>query len=73
MNDFLSEIISAYRENYSSCHVLIRIIKNWKKSIDKNLVTGAVLMDLYQTFDSIPLELLVAKLHACGISSITIT
>ena len=30
-NSFLSEYKAAYRENYSTNHVLIRVIENWKK------------------------------------------
>ena len=29
---FLSKFISAYRKSYSSDHVLIRLIENWKKN-----------------------------------------
>ena len=29
-NTFLSEYIAAYRENYSTNYVLIRLIENWK-------------------------------------------
>ena len=68
LNVFLSQFICAYRENYSSCHVLVRLIENWKESLDKNFVTGAVLMDLSKAFDCIPHDLLIAKLHAYGFS-----
>ena len=34
INSFLSEFISAYRKTYSTNHVLIRLIENWKKSLD---------------------------------------
>ena len=36
VNSFLSEFISAYQKTYSTNHVLIRLIKNWKKSLDQN-------------------------------------
>ena len=68
MNGFLSQFISAYRDNYSSCHILIGLIEDWKESLDKRFVTSALLMDLPKTFDCIPHDLLVAKLHAYGIS-----
>ena len=32
INTFLSKFIAAYRENYSSSHVLIRLIENWKET-----------------------------------------
>ena len=68
MNGVLSQSISAYRENYSSCHVLIRLIENWKESLHKGFVTGALLMDLSKAFDCISHDLLFTKLHAYGIS-----
>ena len=68
VNSFLSEFISAYRKTYSTNHVLIRLIENWKKSLDQNKFVGAVLMDLSKAFDCIPHDLLIAKMHAYGFS-----
>ena len=66
INTFLSKFIAAYRENYSSSHVLIRLIENWKQALDENFVVGTVLMDLSKAFDCIPHDLLIAKLYAYG-------
>ena len=52
---------------------MIRLIENWKSALDKNLFTGAVLMDLSKAFDCIPHDLLIAKLHAYGLSFDTVT
>ena len=70
---FPSEYIAAYREHYSSNHVLIRLIENWKKALDEKFFVGAVLMDLSKAFDCIPHDLLIAKLHAYGFSEKTVT
>ena len=56
--------MSAYRKGYSPSHVLIRLIQNWRKALDSNLFTGAVLMHLSKAFDCIPHNLPIAKL-AC--------
>ena len=72
-NEFLSDFISAYRKGCSTNHVLIRLNGNWKTSLDKNLFTGAVLMDLSKAFDCIPHDLLIGKLHAYGRSFSTVT
>ena len=65
--------MAAYRGNYSSNHVLTKLIENWKKALDEKFLVGAVLMDLSNTFDCIPHNLLIAKLHACGFSQKTVT
>ena len=71
VNCFLSKFISAYRKSYSSSHVLIRLIESW--SLDEKKFVGAVLMDLSKAFDSIPHDLLIAKMYAYGFSIDAVT
>ena len=73
LNTFLSKFISAYRKSFSTNHVLIRLTENWKKSLDKKKCVGAVLMDLSKAFDSIPHDLLIAKMYAYGFSMNAVT
>ena len=63
---FLSVYLTAYRKNFSSQHMLLRLIESWKKQLDSSMVVGAVLMDLSKAFDCIPHDLLVAKFYAYG-------
>ena len=65
--------IAAYRKTYSSIHVLIRLIENWKKHLDNKKIVGTVLMDLSKAFDCIPHDLLIAKLHAYGFNKKALT
>ena len=51
---------------YSSQHIIIRLIEEWKTLLDKNKIVGAVLLDLSNAFDCIPHDLLIAKLDACA-------
>ena len=62
----LSTFLSAYRKSYSTQHVLIRLIEEWKQKLDRNYVVGAILMDLSKAFDSIPHDLIIAKLYLYG-------
>ena len=43
-------------------------IESWKESLDQKNFVAAVLMDLPEAFDSIPHDLLIARIHACGFS-----
>ena len=66
VNEILSKFISAYRKRYSSNHVLLRLIEEWRKHLDDKKFVGAVLMDLSKAFDCIPHDLLIAKMSAYG-------
>ena len=72
IESFLSIFISAYRKQYSSNHVLMRLIENWKLQMDNKKFVGAVLMDLSKAFDCIPHDLLIAKMHAYGFDNDTL-
>ena len=73
INSYLSEYMAAYRENYGTTHVLIRLIGNWKNILDEKFLVGTVLMDLSKAFDCIPHDLLITKLHASGFSQKVVT
>ena len=64
MNTLLSKFISAYSKSYSTNHVLIHLTENWKKSLDKKKIVGAVLMELSKAFDSIPCDLIITKMYS---------
>ena len=42
VDTFLSKNFSAYRKSYSSNHVLIRLIENWKISLDQKICRSGV-------------------------------
>ena len=54
-NEFLQIFVGAYRKQYSSQHILIRLTEEWKTQLDKNKIVGAVLLDLPKAFDCIPM------------------
>ena len=64
----LSNLLSGFREGYSTQHALLRLVETCKKCLDSDGVIGMVLTDLSKAYDCLPYDLLVAKLHACGFS-----
>ena len=68
MNQHISNLVSAYRKNHNSQHVLIRLLEEWRKCLDNNYVVSGVLMDLSKAFDCVPQDILIAKLEAYGIN-----
>ena len=70
----LSNFVSSCRKSYSSNRVFLRLIENWQKSPDNTDFVGTVLTVLIQkSFDCIPHDLLVAKIHAYGLSQYAVT
>ena len=67
-DNIFSKFQSGFRKGFSAEHCLLLMIDKWKKAVDNNKVFGAILTDLSKTFDCICHDLLVPKLHACGLS-----
>ena len=67
MNVHLSPFISAYRKNYNTQHVLLRLLEEWREHLENNKRVGGILMDLSKTFNCISHDLLLAELAANGI------
>ena len=64
VSDILSDFISAYRKNYSSETTLLRLIEDWRASLDINEIVAVILLDLSKAFYYVPHGLLLAKLKA---------
>ena len=66
--ELLSDYISAYRRHYSCETSLMRLTEDWKRSLDNKQIVAVISMDLSKAFDTIPHELLLAKLKAYGVN-----
>ena len=68
INSFLTPYLCGYRKGFSAQQALLSLIEKWKIVLDSKGCGGAVLMDLSKAFDTINHDLLIAKLHAYGLS-----
>ena len=66
--DKLSPLLCGFRSKHSTQHALFRLIQKWQSCLDKSGKIGTILMDLSKAFDTLPHDLLLAKLAAYGLS-----
>ena len=62
-----SHFLSGYRSKYSCQSTILRMVEDWKQSLDNGNFVGTVAIDLSRAFDSLPYGLLIAKLSAYGV------
>ena len=55
MNKYVSPFISAYRQNYSTQHVLVRLLEEWREGLDNNFVVAGVFMDVSKPLIAFPM------------------
>ena len=48
------------------------MIENWKTNLNKGNKIGAIFMDLFKAFDTLDHSLLIAKLEAYGLDSLSL-
>ena len=51
----------------------MRLTESWWNTLDSNKLAATILMDLSKTFDSIPHDLLIAKLYMYELSENSLT
>lgn len=70
VNEFsiLSPNQSGFRPNYSTTTALTKFVNDVASSLDKNLSTGAIFIDLTKAFDLVDHYILLDKLYSIGLS-----
>ena len=72
MQTFLKKILCGFHKAHSTQHALIRLLQAWQKELDNSGNVGTILMDLSNTYDCIPHDLLITKLEAYGLDKISL-
>ena len=65
-----NDLLSAFRKGYSYQALLLKFVEDMKNALDQEHRVGALFMDLSKAFDCLPYGLLVAKLHAYGLTPV---
>ena len=72
LNDFIetkfSPLLCGFRKGHNTQHALIKLLEDWRVQLDNKKVIGTILCDLSKAFDTLPHDLLIAKLNAYGLS-----
>ena len=57
-----------FRKVHGVRNCLLVVIEKWRRVQDKKQSAGLLTTDLSMTFDCVHHDLLIGKLHACGVS-----
>ena len=72
MNKFLknklSPLLCGFRKGYSTQYALLRLLEQWRMQLGNKNVIGTILCDLSKAFDTLPHDLIIAKLDSYGFS-----
>ena len=66
MQNKLSEYLCGFRKGYNTQYALIKLLEDWRKHLDNKQIVGVIACDLSKAFDTLPHDLLIAKLEAYG-------
>ena len=67
MQTKFSPYLCGFRKGYSTQHAILKLLENWRAHLDKGENVGTILCDLSKAFDTLPHDLLIAKLNAYGV------
>jgi len=62
-----SPLLCGFRKGHSTQHALLKLLEDWRDKLDSKHIIGTVLCDLSKAFDTLPHDLMLAKLNAYGL------
>ena len=66
---FLSQLLTKFCKNHNTQHSLLKMLENFKKTLDKCNSASAIFMDLFKASGALNLDLLIARLEAYDFSA----
>ena len=73
LNEFIeqkfSPLLCGFRKGHNTQHALLKLLEDWRAKLDQKQIIGTILCDLSKAFDTLPHDLLIAKLNAYGLES----
>ena len=69
-NDMLFKSQYGFRNNYCTQHAILDILNKIQSNVDKKLYSCGIFIDLKKAFDTVDHNVLLCKLHHCGIRGI---
>ena len=66
--DIFHSYLCAFRKRHGCQTIVLKLLEDWKKSLDKKDYAAAILMDLSKAFDCLPHDILLCKLSAYGLN-----
>ena len=66
LDDVLSPLLCGFRKGYNSQYALLRILEKWRIQLENKSIIGALACDLSKAFDTLPHDLIIAKMEAYG-------
>ena len=64
--------MASFRKGFGCHSSLLRLLEDWRRTLDNHKSAAAVLMDLSKAFDCLPHGLLIEKMRANGLAPGTI-
>ena len=60
----LSDLQFGFRQQYSTCHILINITENIRKALDDGNIGCRVFVDWQKAFDTVDHKILISKIES---------
>ena len=66
--NIFNDYLCAFRRGHGCQTTLLRLLEDWKQTLDSNQYVAAILMNLSKALDCLPHDILLCKLSAYGLT-----